>query len=73
VKAIHFRPPVQAWIEFETLADAKACSQHMHGAVFPKKSKVRWCRLTLSNPRLTPDVHGCRVKYLGIRVRFTRI
>ena len=40
VKAVHFRPPVQAWVEFMELADAKEALHILTGEVYPKKSKA---------------------------------
>lgn len=40
VRAVHFRPPVQAWVEFVDVSDAKEALRSLTGAVYPKKSKA---------------------------------
>ena len=38
VKAVHFKPPVQAWVEFKSAADA-AAALDLTGATYPRKCK----------------------------------
>ena len=38
VKAVHFKPPVQAWVEFKSASDA-AAALDLTGATYPRKCK----------------------------------